>query len=724
MAAFFWAFYVREIAAAYLTHGQVKVKNTKEETFGNSIRVFILLQQDHVEPLAQESRAHQLFRVLQDKFKELCIKHKTLKNIRAAGAKERRASSIGQDANSEESRWLSFKARTRKIDHGPPPKAKQFNLKFYRELVQTNSVSIKKSKPKGDRLSSGFQKKSLADLDKNGLVRSMNWRHSTFSLEIDTVRANIRRVVMDRVADTDALTEERQVVVDCLQEASRLAAGVKREAQRPIGHFCRKDSITEAERGILLSICEWVKPADIDKDEEDAGGNKENDDSDVANWQDKEFRFLISFLTYLYSRNYSKENFKAGGIANQLVVWLEKDGIHDPVRARRELQETTLFTPTYLVRSVSGQLAVECMGMGAAMKDMGIVRGDVDIQIRPDVSAVENFLYLNELMGNCHRIRKQAGNRSAVKLWSLDQVRSHLADVQNEWLDPTTYATKGYVLRGFLKNDGFRIQLLAFKLRELQDFRFRRIAEDRLPSRLTSTVGGIDYFQPEIRNVITSKDDIAKYWPGVQPEEIKTLTLDGGKACVIGAFADIPDDSLRTGNGKGVDRVTSSMEGIVAASVEPTATSTFLISPPIPISVSTQGQQTTTSPLVSTRTVFHNLAMKQKAVYQPTFRFRRWLEGEKQTLLDVGEEQRAIAGIETELPPLKGEGASVINYTAELRRVVERLLEFYAGRDQLYKATSGTWSVPVSMSTNCLPTASLVSLEEELGVDMIRQTLS
>ncbi|KAF9119758.1 hypothetical protein BG015_006238, partial [Linnemannia schmuckeri] len=213
-----------------------------------------------------------------------------------------------------------------------------------------------------------------------------------------------------------------------------------------------------------------------------------------------------------------------------------------------------------------------------------------------------------------------------------------------------------YVLRGSLKTDGFRIQLLAFKLRELQDVRFRRIAEDRLPSRLTSTVGGVDYFLPEIRNVITCKDDVAKYWPGVQPEKIKTLTLDGGKACVVGAFADIPDDSLRTEKGKEVDRVTSSMEGIVATSVESTATSTSSISLPIPISVSIPEQQTTTSPLVSTRTLFNNLAVKQKAVYQPTFRLCRWLKGEKQTLLDVGEEQQTIAGIETGLPPLKGEG--------------------------------------------------------------------
>ncbi|KAG9067030.1 hypothetical protein KI688_012942 [Linnemannia hyalina] len=44
--------------------------------------------------------------------------------------------------------------------------------------------------------------------------------------------------------------------------------------------------------------------------------------------------------------------------------------------------------------------------------------------------------------------------------------------VKNEWLDPVTYAEKGYVLKGSIKTDGLRIQLLAFKLRELQDIRY------------------------------------------------------------------------------------------------------------------------------------------------------------------------------------------------------------------------------------------------------------
>ncbi|KAF9382477.1 hypothetical protein CPC16_009322 [Podila verticillata] len=814
----------REIVATYLTHSQVMVKNTKGETFENSIRVFILLQQERVEPLVQEPQAQQLFRVLQDRFKELCIKHQSLKNIRAAGPEERTkddivrlpspkshnryrtvespkvvskpntttttspqstptpipsqqtsslTSNLDADGHPPLARTriprnrgrFSFKERTRKVVHAPPPKAKQFKLKFYQESVQTNNVSAKKSKPKGDKVSSGLQEKSPANLDKKGLVRSMNWNHPTSSLEIGTVCANVRRVVMDG--------EMQQEVVDCLQEAPRLAAGVKREAQRLIGHFvemlrdrmdkveeerriilelmtppqtmtesyrhqCRKDFITEVEREILLSICKWIKPADIDEGEEDTGSNEENDNSDVENRQDKEFCALHSFLTYLYSGNYPKGNTKAG------------------------------------VRSVTGQLAAEfkrMYGHGArdlhnklkVMKDKGVVRGDADIQIRPDVSAVENFLYLNRLTGNIRRMvpitpsqqpfmsfsereiaaffwkrkvlkeklvqlgklenttitsvndldtwisgkepgfliknfiadvapqgltsrqKKKAGHRAAVKLLSLDQIRNHLDIVKNEWLDPITYADKGYVLRGSIKTDGFRIQLLAFKLRELQDVRYRRLDDNRLPPRLTSTVGGVDYYLQEIRNVIKTKEDVARLWPGVQPEKIKTLTLDGGQACIIGAFADIPEDSRANGKGKEVDRTHSTMEGIIATSVEPTTFSTSSTPLPVPISVSTPDQQSTNSPMVSSRTVYHNLAVKQKAVYQPTFRFRRWLEGEKQKPLDMGEEQETIAGIETGLPPLKGEGASVINYTAELRRVEERLLEFYVGRDHLYK---------------------------------------
>lgn len=256
--------------------------------------------------------------------------------------------------------------------------------------MQTNSVSAKKSKPKGDKVSSGFQVKLPANLNKKGLMQSMNWNHPTSSLEIGTVCANVRHMVMDG--------EMQQEVVNCLQEAPWLAAGVKREAQHLIGHFmemlrdhmdkveeeqriilelmtppqtmtesyqlqCRKDCITEVEWEMLLSICNWIKPADIDEGEEDTSSNEENSNSNVEDRKDKEFCILLSFLTYLYSGNYPKENSKAGGVANHLIIWLVKDGIHNPVQTCNELQETVKFSPRFLVCSVSGQLATKLKWM-------------------------------------------------------------------------------------------------------------------------------------------------------------------------------------------------------------------------------------------------------------------------------------------------------------------------------------------------------------------------
>ncbi|KAG0246850.1 hypothetical protein BG011_002316, partial [Mortierella polycephala] len=299
----------------------------------------------------------------------------------------------------------------------------------------------------------------------------------------------------------------------------------------------------------------------------------------------------------------------------------------------------------------------------------GAVRRDADIQIR-DVSPVENFLYLNKLASNCRRIvpitfsqqpfvtfserelalffwkrgvlkerliqlaalddstitstqdldiwisgktpgfliknfvadvapqgltsrqKKKAGHRAAIKLWSLDQIRAHLEIVKSEWLDPVAYAQKGYVLRGSVRTDGFRVQLLAFKLRELQDVRYRRMDESRLPSRLTSTVGGVDYYLTEIRNAIASKEDVERLWPGTRVEDIKTLTLDGGQACVIGAFAHLPEELSKRSKGKEPvrDVLPMDMEGVVATA-PPEST-----------------QQPTTTPVMSPRPVFFNLA--------------------------------------------------------------------------------------------------------------------
>jgi hypothetical protein len=206
-----------------------------------------------------------------------------------------------------------------------------------------------------------------------------------------------------------------------------------------------------------------------------------------------------------------------------------------------------------------------------------------------------------------------------------------------------------------------------------------------LPPKLTSTVGGVDYYLQEIRNVITTKEDVEKFWPGVRVEDIKTLTLDGGQACVIGAFAHLPEMSSSTSDIE-TGWSGSPMDGIITPIQEPVSIKTqdpaLIAIPQEPADIAA-GSDPTTMSMVSSRTTFINLAVKQKAILQPNFKFRQWLENEKKKTQSG--EQESLVAIESQLPSLKGLGASVIDYVAELEKVEHRLLEFYSGCDQRYK---------------------------------------
>ena len=74
-------------------------------------------------------------------------------------------------------------------------------------------------------------------------------------------------------------------------------------------------------------------------------------------------------------------------------------------------------------------------------------------------------------------------------------------------------------------------------------------------------------------------------------------------------------------------------------------------------------------------TVYYNLAVKQKAVYQPVFKCRRWLE-ERKRMAPPGVTE-PISDIESRLPPLCGDDANFTNYVREVGNVKERLDRFY-----------------------------------------------
>ncbi|KAF9176116.1 hypothetical protein BGZ51_001685, partial [Haplosporangium sp. Z 767] len=87
-------------------------------------------------------------------------------------------------------------------------------------------------------------------------------------------------------------------------------------------------------------------------------------------------------------------------------------------------------------------------------------------------------------------------------------------------------------------------------MNELNAIKYRRLSPEKLPPRITSTLGGADYFLTEIRNVVAREEDVQELW-GCDPEQIKVLGIDLGQAFVVGASAILPS-SLQPGTKHGL----------------------------------------------------------------------------------------------------------------------------------------------------------------------------
>ncbi|KAF9538389.1 hypothetical protein EC957_006861 [Mortierella hygrophila] len=259
--------------------------------------------------------------------------------------------------------------------------------------------------------------------------------------------------------------------------------------------------------------------------------------------------------------------------------------------------------------------------------------------------------------------QKKAGHRAAVRLWTLDDTRSHLQqfllddetkvkknikDDDEGEIHPAMYKEKGYVLRGSILTNGFRVKLLSFKLRGLQDVRYRRWREDRLPSRLTST---------EIPNVLICKKDIERLWPGVDVKDIRTLILNAGQPCIFGAFAHLLEEIEKKMRGKEVakDLSPSDMEGVVATGpLDPASVSTSSVS-----SASTMASLLTPLDTSGGSSIC------------------------KECLIAI----HLVSALHDQPSPVTktGPSASAIDYIKEVEQVEERLKAFYDGPDGKYK---------------------------------------
>ncbi|KAF9580644.1 hypothetical protein BGW38_002624 [Lunasporangiospora selenospora] len=233
----------------------------------------------------------------------------------------------------------------------------------------------------------------------------------------------------------------------------------------------------------------------------------------------------------------------------------------------------------------------------------------------------------------------KVGHRGAIKLLSFDELDNHLRIFDSLELNPKEYMRKGYVSAGSLQTDGFQEQVLCFKLEELRSVRYKKVPDDRLPHGITSMVGEVDYWMQEIRNVIQTEEDVAELWPGADPKDIKILALDAGPAYVVGAYAHLPQGPTAEAKDKVV----------------------------LPDQPSTAN---TSMKAEADRAIHHSLAVSQKAVFQPVFKFRRWLEGEKSATSDYSRERNRFKRHKFEMKRAK---------QAEYLKIANRLLGIIGG---------------------------------------------
>ncbi|KAF9540708.1 hypothetical protein EC957_003892 [Mortierella hygrophila] len=203
----------------------------------------------------------------------------------------------------------------------------------------------------------------------------------------------------------------------------------------------------------------------------------------------------------------------------------------------------------------------------------------MDVQVRRFIEQAQDFLH-NFTEG---RTTEEYSGSSFLRsvalstfLMPIEEMRSHLRNIRDDNFEPTSYTEKGYVLRESVQTDGFRLQVLAFKLNELHTVKYRRLPADKLPSRLTSTVGGTDYFLTKIRNIVLTKQDVAQPW-SCDPKSTKILGIDLGQAFVVGVSAIIPtreQPNVGQGQESGPTTMESSLSSAEAGEdEEPTSSS-------------------------------------------------------------------------------------------------------------------------------------------------------
>ncbi|KAG0298727.1 hypothetical protein BGZ98_000089 [Dissophora globulifera] len=248
-------------------------------------------------------------------------------------------------------------------------------------------------------------------------------------------------------------------------------------------------------------------------------------------------------------------------------------------------------------------------------------------------------------------------------------LREHIRCLRAEAFDPKEWRGKGYVIKGSIQTDGRLLQPLAFKVKELQSVRYRRVLKDKLPNPLVTTIGGTNSFLTEARNIFKTAADVESLLTA-DPSQVAVVSLDLGVSCIVCATVSLPPGQTP------VSLTRSYGEGDENKKRKKTRRGKRKTGDRKRRRARREARDMAEQPEAAQ---YFDLVVRRKAVSQPTGSFSSWLESQKgNTTRPSG---RTIRDLESALPPLNGEGASFRGYVA-VRRACESEM------DSLYNNTN------------------------------------
>ncbi|KAG0303305.1 hypothetical protein BGZ98_006802 [Dissophora globulifera] len=709
----------------YLALDKVILKNKTGQTFSTSINVFVNRRQT---PITTDPPANAVaYDNLRSEFNRVCNVFEQRKRERQAARRDSKrapvsvsqapvpafhvSSASGASVSApactkkpqHRSRY-SFKKRRKGKEHDSPEVITSFVLKSYKKPPDLPVVTTPTKTSKTTSI-----RRAITSNQKKAVLNALTSEHPIVSLDIGTIRTNVHGVH----GTNAALTRE---VVECIQGAAREALIVKRQCQQYVGMYLQRllSGNTIDDDDPTTDATPATNSGSDEREGDDDQNNQEDDDARPSDQQ----VFLKSVMTCLYSKNRPRGDIAA----SRIITRLEELHILPPgtIHSCGHPRQSSKYTPADLVRSVASQMAAELTRhflKGSRelyiklKKDMnnGLLPSGTAIELRTEISYDELRERLKDIMAPAYPNeprekfnktwcvsnwmpgvdpgllikaficniapkddptvtacqKRKSGHLAAIELCSLDRLKDHVNMLRQRTFDPQQYDAKGYFLRGSIRTNGHRLQLIAYKLRELQSVCFRRYKTNVLPNRLLSTVGGTNDYLTEVRNVFSCSQDVEDLLGCSAKDvrkEVRVLGLDLGQAFVVGASAvqGMPPKRRRRKRGKG--RKSRRRRGKKRGHGSNTALPDY-----------------------------YNLAVSQKAVYQPTLKFRRWLEAKKASTI-TGTEQtgsvlQTICDIESNYPPLRGPAANIEGYFNHRSEYAEVLDKFYNGT-RVYKQYS------------------------------------